>query len=762
MEHARAAEQEQAAAKTTAQETERETAAMNMATMSKKELIKEIQRLRAARNAAADARDVETWRSLTQQMAAANNQLRELSKAKKLNQLAMLGQAQTAASLAGQLKSLAAQAQSGSTDFASMGMQVVSLGMAFKALSGPIGWAMLALQAAQMAFDKWMADKKEKQAADLEQMKQLAEHLEKQRELYNEMYGLRRNMELDRLKKDLEAAFKAAADTEEQAVNKAREHAAEEQRAAAEQRQAADAALEQEKARIEAAKQRGQITEEQAVQQQRAAEDAHRRALDHIEEEAEASKQRLAAAAEDAATTAAKAMGSALAKLKPIAAFKMPTADEYKELEHRLELLDEDEGEAVARAEMDAINKKFAKVRQMLADAGIAFEGGNHELIDFVADLRSMVQEGKTTLEAKQKERKAAAAAAEAEQGNAELAEKKRALDAETTAATRDAADATREHAAAEKQKAEAAKEAAELQRKTLENLRDVLEDTKTTRTYTAEDKRTETQILRADRDLLAERKKQLTELRRTPGLDAATLKQIDAALKEVENQGKGLADALQRSGNAAKSWLQELQPPKLQARARHAQHALDNLAKQFDRQAKQAAKAAAAGDAKGLERAYRNMDRTAKAMANVSKDAGKVGALYRETVAKVDAVAEGTKVTAKEAKDTAKAGGKLTRETDKAANAMAKVAADAKGQKTPGKVAEAAAAARSMQQQTAAVQAEMAKFTQEQGQLVAAVGRVATAAEQGASATAAALRSVNARLNNLTRQIDAIRRNMK
>lgn len=760
-EHTRAAEQDAAATEQAAEATDKERYALEVALMGKRELIAEMQKLTAARKQAAAAHDTEAYDRLTEKLARCKQQMRELTQAKKLNQLAMMGQAQNAAALAGQLKSLASQAQSGSTDIAGMAMQVVSLGMAFKAALGPIGWVMLAIQGCQMAFNAWMEDKEAKQKADLEEMQRVAEQMEKLRQQYKEMLDLRHGIELEHLKNGLTDAFKAAQKVQDDTLESARRTAEEEERTAAAAAQAADALLANEKARIELAKVRGEMTDAQAEKELRAAEDAHTAELTRIAKEGEARKTQMAELAVQTAAETETAMQSALQRLKPVAAVQMPTEAEYKELQKRLELLDDEEGGIEAEREMRAINKTFARVRKMLKDAGIAFEGGNPELLKFVADIREMVREGEGTLEQKRKERKAASEAAGAAQGSAELAEQKRQLDAETLEAQREVATATREKAEAAAAQAEAEKQAAELQRKTLEQLRDVLEGTQTAKTYAVEDNRNEAEILRADKAILAARKQQLEELRRTPGLDEATLKQIDKELTNVEQQTRGLAQAQQRAAQAARGWIAELQPPQLQARKKHAQRALDNLAKQFQRQADAAAKAVKSGDDKAMQRTRDALAKTARAMGNVSKDAARVDALYKETAGKLDALADGTKVTMREAKDTARSSAKLAGKTDEAATAMGKVAKDAKAMDAPAKVQDAAAAARTMEQLTKQVQTELGRFTQDQAQLLSMVGAIATAAGQGAAATAAAVKSLTARCNGLQRQVDAIKRNM-
>lgn len=614
-----------AAAKAAAQ-AEQEAYALELATKSAAELAAEIERLTAARAAAAEANDAEAYRQINTQLGAAKTQQRALKNELNLSKTAMVGQAQAAAGLASGVKGLAQQVSSGSTDIAGMATQVVQLGMEFKALSGPIGLAMLALQGAQMAFDAWMSSKQEKQKADLESMRQLAEQMDRMRQQYNELFELRHGMELDKLKKGLKDAFTDAQKVQDETLESARKKAEQDELAARKAQQAADALLAKEKVRIELAKTHGELTDAEAQKQTRAAEDAHRAELDRIAKEGEARRRMLAELAESAAGETEQKMQEALDKLKPVAAVQLPTEAELKELEHRIELLDEDEGLLEAQKEREAINRTFAEVRKLLKAAGITFEGGNADLLKFVQDIKGMVQEGEQTLESKRKERKAAGDAAAAAQGSAELAEQKRGLDAETLEAQRYAADAAKEKAETDKK---AAAEAAEAQQRMHHALDELLAATQTSTSYTLEDNRHKTEILRDDMRILRERERELRALLAQAD-DEETRAKITDALADTLMQQRAVAAASARQAEEARKSIQAFTMPDLGVKKGlgGAGAAARRLQKLYERELERAQKALDKGDMAAYERSMKRLANSARALERVTDDPAAVKAM--------------------------------------------------------------------------------------------------------------------------------------
>lgn len=126
---------------------------MKLEAMSKRALTAEVQRLTAARKAAAQAGDEKAYQSLTAQYKQAKGALDQMTQAVNLQKTAMMGQASAGMQVANTLGSLGNQLRSGQVDLAGMANGVMSLGMALKAGLGPIGWVMLAIQGLQAAIE---------------------------------------------------------------------------------------------------------------------------------------------------------------------------------------------------------------------------------------------------------------------------------------------------------------------------------------------------------------------------------------------------------------------------------------------------------------------------------------------------------------------------------------------------------------------------------------------------------------------------------
>ena len=117
------------------------------------ELARHLKALVAAREEAAQAGDGEAYDQLTAQIKGTRAAVEDLTTRTNIARTAMLGKAQAGMMVADQMGQLANGFRDGSVSAAGFATTIMSVGMAIKAGLGPIGWAMAAVQALQMAWD---------------------------------------------------------------------------------------------------------------------------------------------------------------------------------------------------------------------------------------------------------------------------------------------------------------------------------------------------------------------------------------------------------------------------------------------------------------------------------------------------------------------------------------------------------------------------------------------------------------------------------
>lgn len=144
---------------------ERERFNMKLSLLSKDELIKKLQELQAAREAAAKAGDSKTYEKRTREFMQAREQMEKVNTQLNLTRMAWTQQAQMANQFAGSLTSVATglgsigdAAEKGELDLVGLagGIQQVgtSFAMMLQAGLGPIGILTLALQGLQLMWNK--------------------------------------------------------------------------------------------------------------------------------------------------------------------------------------------------------------------------------------------------------------------------------------------------------------------------------------------------------------------------------------------------------------------------------------------------------------------------------------------------------------------------------------------------------------------------------------------------------------------------------
>lgn len=155
---------------------------MQLAAMSKRELVAEIDRLIKARKEAAKAGDESKYKELTEELRLARQAMTKLRQEQQLARIAWMQQAQTAQQMGQNIRTLAEgmtgfseSVENGTVNLTGMVSAVMSMSMAIKAGLGPLGWALLAVEALSMAWNSYAKSQKDAEKAEAERKKRIDE-----------------------------------------------------------------------------------------------------------------------------------------------------------------------------------------------------------------------------------------------------------------------------------------------------------------------------------------------------------------------------------------------------------------------------------------------------------------------------------------------------------------------------------------------------------------------------------------------------------
>ncbi len=717
----KASEQSAAAMEREQLEQEAIRAMMELEAKGREGLIREINRLSAARTAAAKAGDVEAFRELDAQVKQARKAFEHMNREMQISKIGMMGQMQLALQVGGTLQSFGESCRNGTANVMGLANATLALGAAIKAGMGPLGWVALAIQGLQMAWD-WYSDS-QKEAAEAERARiqanneAIARHLEQVQKLAalsreNMLASAREELE------DIGAKFDKLTAQQEQVARRT-----EQREAAAEQRRraAAQAVFEAEQARVELARTLGQITEADATSRLRAAEEALAAELAAVDE-LEKKRTNLAAIeakrrAEKEASELEAAIAEKFAGTDSLLKLELPSAQEWEALQIKYT---EGLTAEVANAAETRIRGELVKLRRLMESMGIAFEGGDEELLRWLDDLRSARAEADKMVEAARAE--AESAGQKAELAKLELETKKQEAEAEAAAreARRKQQEAAAQNQQLEQQWAEvqqqeladqvkwleattanfaAGSEAAKKWARELEavKLRQVQEELnglatvyKVTGSYAQKDTRTQEEIYAADRAALEARRTALEQLRQQPGLDARTQQQINDKLAETRGQLAGLEEAMAASSSAAQQMLAGLRPLGQQAKQSNWSQALKRSEQAFLNMAKLAERQAKKGDTAGMERSIAAMQRYAAQQERLTGSTGRAVKQAQEVERNLRAVAQQGDGQEKAQKRQTRAANRAAAAKEKEARATEKAARDAEsdGKQQPGAAA--------------------------------------------------------------------------
>lgn len=760
-------------------------------------LIAELERLQRARVAAAKAGDVEAYKKLETQMKQTRAAFELMNQGLEVSRIGMMGQMQVAMGAMGAMQSLGAEVENGTVSLTGMANAVYAVGAAIKAGMGPVGWALMAVQALQMAMDSYFSDQQKKQQAQQENLRQQFEDLQKLGDEMRRMSGLERSNLLEGMQAEVDGVARRQEEMAAARATAQREEAMLDQASDNRRLLAAQALYDSTVARIELEKTLGELTENEAARRQAAADESlaaeqaaiRQAAIQRTIENSEALRRQAQADADELE----ERLESTYGKFDRVLRVDMPSNDEWEALRLKLQ---NTEASAAEQAEGKRVRDQLQVIRGILQEMGQGFTGTNEELLAWLHEMQDARKEGRLRVEELRKqaviqgqETRQAELSLELEKEEAAAAAKKREAAAQQQAAQLAAAERSREWQEVQRGSLE---EQAEWLRQTAEQFREgsaeaqrwtealravqarrvaeelgALSDTyRVTGSYARQDSRTQAEIYRADEQALEARRDALEALRRSPDVDAATLRQINARLEETQEQLRGVRDAMRDNATAARRWLCELEPPRVQAAKKSYEAAMKRHAQAYTRAAKRAEKAAEAGNEKELARAQQSMGRYARAMERLAKKPGQVEAMHSEALRKTNealrSADDGRQADrdAARAKDrTAKAAQREAREAERSAREARRrddqgVSADS-GQQ----VEQLTGKLQQLQAQAAAMLTALQQAASGIASLTAAAGQAVAAAQQLAAATSAGFNRLNGDIKSLQAAVNNIRR---
>lgn len=282
-----AADREASASEKAQAAQDRMTYAMQLATMSKHELLEESNRLRAALQAEAAAGNQAGYERLTQRMVELRKAMEESTRTASVNRIQWMQSAQTASQMGESVTNVARgianmsdAAKAGELNLVGMASSVMQLSLALKAGLGPIGWVMMAVQGLQMAWNAYARSKQSALEADRkiqqENIQQLEKIIARQKEIIAN--------ELDEEKDERVRAMQTQTEVERAALASQQEA---EERASQHRIAITREETRQRLAELERLAKSGALSEEQAEQEKQAANDRLRQVEENARTEGE-------------------------------------------------------------------------------------------------------------------------------------------------------------------------------------------------------------------------------------------------------------------------------------------------------------------------------------------------------------------------------------------------------------------------------------------------------------------------------------------
>lgn len=587
-------ERAEAAAKKQRAEEELLNKEMEFSVMSRQQLAKELQRLTKERAAAAAVKDHVRYELLGRHIMAANRQMERMTRSLQMSKITGMQQVQMAQSVAAGVSQMGAEfanlgesVENGTVSLSGMSSAAIGLGMAIKTGMGPIGWAMLALEALVAAWNFFA----QKRKADEERMREEA------RALAQAQHESRMEME-ELWKKQAERSAESFADLyrldREYYERKRAEH------------------------------------EQSIAEQRRADEEAHRHRLAMLELELSGAK------AKDRERIEAQIKGEKQAAERAALLYEQQRVDVAEafadELETSLRQREERMGDLLTAwlPDIEAVNER---ARRLMADSREVVKLSERERVILDAqqrEARNQMQRILRMVRGVDKDFKGGAEDAvrwlakvqETHRAQAELAETTRKQVVEGREGVRLLAKAN-ENKRAELKRSEEIKEAQEEQKRAEKRLAEVL-GRRVSRQYEPKERRAQDEVFAADERLLRRKLAAVnTEIsrQRAEGADEGVLLQLRKRRREISRQLVGLEEARVEETRRGIERMRRFEAQDMTAPTRRRDRRADELSEKY---AQMAVRAQAALD-KGLKRRAEGylakMDRMAERIDRLTGD---------------------------------------------------------------------------------------------------------------------------------------------
>lgn len=565
-------ERAEAAAKKQRAEEELLNKEMEFSVMSRQQLAKELQRLTKERAAAAAVKDHVRYELLGRHIMAANRQMERMTRSLQMSKITGMQQVQMAQSVAAGVSQMGAEfanlgesVENGTLSLSGMSSAAIGLGTAIKTGMGPIGWAMLALEALVAAWNFFA----QKRKADEERMREEA------RALAQAQHESRMEME-ELWKKQAERSAESFADLYR---------------------------LDREYYERERAKR-----EQSMAEQRKADEEAHRHRLAMLELELSGAK------AKDRERIEAQIKGEKQAAERAALLYEQQRVDVAEafadELETSLKQREERMGDLLTAwlPDIEAVNER---ARRLMADSREVVKLSERERVSLDAqqqEARRQMQHILRLVRGVDKDFKGGAEDAvrwlakvqETHRAQAELAESTRKQVVEGREGVRLLAKAN-ENKRAELKRSEEIKEAQEEQKRAEKRLAEVL-GRRVSRQYEPKERRAADEVFAADERLLRRKLAAVDaeiSRQRAEGADEGVLLQLRKRRREVQRQLVGLEEARVEETRRGIERMRRFEAQDMTAPTRRRDRRADELSEKY---AQMAVRAQAALD-KGLKR---------------------------------------------------------------------------------------------------------------------------------------------------------------
>ncbi|MBR2314891.1 MAG: hypothetical protein IKA55_08555 [Akkermansia sp.] len=565
-------ERAEAAAKKQRAEEELLNKEMEFSVMSRQQLAKELQRLTKERAAAAAVKDHVRYELLGRHIMAANRQMERMTRSLQMSKITGMQQVQMAQSVAAGVSQMGAEfanlgesVENGTVSLSGMSSAAIGLGMAIKTGMGPIGWAMLALEALVAAWNFFA----QKRKADEERMREEA------RALAQAQHESRMEME-ELWKKQAERSAESFADL----YRLDREY------------------YERERAE----------REQSMAERRRADEEAHRHRLAMLELELSGAKEK------DRERIEAQIKGEKQAAERAALLYEQQRVDVAEafadELETSLKQREERMGDLLTAwlPDIEAVNER---ARRLMADSRDVVKLSERERVSLDAqqqEARRQMQHILRLVRGVDKDFKGGAEDAvrwlakmqETHRAQAELAESTRKQVVEGREGVRLLAKAN-ENKRAELKRSEEIKEAQEEQKRAEKRLAEVL-GRRVSRQYEPKERRAQDEVFAADERLLRRKLAAVDaeiSRQRAEGADEGVLLQLRKRRREVQRQLVGLEEARVEETRRGIERMRRFEAQDMTAPTRRRDRRADELSERY---AQMAVRAQAALD-KGLKR---------------------------------------------------------------------------------------------------------------------------------------------------------------